>query len=175
MHLIEGKARQPENQCPGEDCPGKMKDNMSLILNFKNYFNPLRTPEQRMAWTIAIAADALQIAAFPLFAEGGISPADSLLDIVVGFFMIRLLGWHWAFLPTIAAELIPGADLFPTWTAAVWFVTRQQTKANVDASYDDVSYDVNTDASHANVETESKSPSSEPEILPPGPAPAPRR
>jgi hypothetical protein len=147
-----------------------MKDNMSLILNFKNYFNSLKTPEQRMAWTIAIAADALQIAAFPLFAEGGISPADSLLDIVVGFFMIRLLGWHWAFLPTIAAELIPGADLFPTWTAAVWFVTRQQTNANVDASYD-----VNTDASDANTEADSKSPSSEPEILPPGPAPAPRR
>jgi hypothetical protein len=150
-----------------------MKDNMSLIPNFKNYFNSLETPEQRMAWTIAIAADALQIAAFPLFAEGGISPADSLLDIVVGFFMIRLLGWHWAFLPTIAAELIPGADLFPTWTAAVWFVTRQQT--NVDASYGDVSYDVNTDSSHANAEADSKSPSSEPEILPPGPAPAPRR
>jgi len=128
-----------------------------------------------MAWTIAIAADALQIAAFPLFAEGGISPADSLLDIVVGFFMIRLLGWHWAFLPTIAAELIPGADLFPTWTAAVWFVTRRQTNANVDASYVDVSYDANTDASGTNTEAESKSPSSEPEILPPGPAPAPRR
>ena len=129
-----------------------------------------------MAWTIAIAADAVQIAAFPLFAEGGISPADSLLDIVVGFFMIRLLGWHWAFLPTIAAELIPGADLFPTWTAAVWFVTRQQRNADVsyDASYD-VSYEVNTDASHANAEADSKSPSSEPEILPPGPAPAPRR
>jgi len=149
-----------------------MKDNMSLILKFKNYFNSLKTPEHRMAWTIAIAADALQIAAFPLFAEGGISPADSLLDIVVGFFMIRLLGWHWAFLPTIAAELIPGADLFPTWTAAVWFVTRQQTNAN--ATYD-VSYDVNTDASDANTEADSKSRSSEPEILPPGPAPAPRR
>ena len=149
---------------------------MSLILNFKNYFNSLKTPEHRMAWTIAIAADAVQIAAFPLFAEGGISPADSLLDIVVGFFMIRLLGWHWAFLPTIAAELIPGADLFPTWTAAVWFVTRQQRNADVsyDASYD-VSYEVNTDASHANAEADSKSPSSEPEILPPGPAPAPRR
>jgi len=149
---------------------------MSLILNFKNYFNSLKTPEHRMAWTIAIAADALQIAAFPLFAEGGISPADSLLDIVVGFFMIRLLGWHWAFLPTIAAELIPGADLFPTWTAAVWFVTRQQMKADVnyDASYS-VSYDVNPERSDANTEADSKSASSEPEILPPGPAPAPRR
>ena len=140
---------------------------MSLILSFKNYFNSLKTPEHRMAWTIAIAADALQIAAFPLFAEGGISPADSLLDIVVGFFMIRLLGWHWAFLPTIAAELIPGADLFPTWTAAVWFVTRQQGAAN---SIPD------SDANFApSPNPVSKSSSSEPEILPPGPAPAPRR
>ena len=140
---------------------------MSLIINFKNYFNSLKTPEHRMAWTIAIAADALQIAAFPLFAEGGISPADSLLDIVVGFFMIRLLGWHWAFLPTIAAELIPGADLFPTWTAAVWFVTRQQGSAN---SVPDPDVDF---ASSPN--PVSKSSSNEPEILPPGPAPAPRR
>jgi hypothetical protein len=140
---------------------------MSLILSFRNYFNSLKTPEHRMAWTIAIAADALQIAAFPLFAEGGISPADSLLDIVVGFFMIRLLGWHWAFLPTIAAELIPGADLFPTWTAAVWFVTRQQGSAS---SIPDA------DANFApRPNPVSKSNSSEPEILPPGPAPAPRR
>jgi hypothetical protein len=140
---------------------------MSLILSFKNYFNSLKTPEHRMAWTIAIAADALQIAAFPLFAEGGISPADSLLDIVVGFFMIRLLGWHWAFLPTIAAELVPGADLFPTWTAAVWFVTRQQGSASAIPNPD-----VDFAASPNPV---SKSSSSEPEILPPGPAPAPRR
>jgi hypothetical protein len=46
--------------------------------------------------------------------------------------MIRLLGWHWAFLPSAAAELIPGADLFPTWTAAVWFVTRQKVSAGAD-------------------------------------------
>jgi hypothetical protein len=94
-----------------------------------DYFKTLKAPEHRIAWAIAIAADALQIAAFPLFAEGAVSPADSLLDIFVGFILIRLLGWHWAFLPTLAAELIPGADLFPTWTAAVWFVTRQQVSA----------------------------------------------
>ena len=81
-----------------------------------------------MAWAVAIAADALQIAAFPFFVEGGVSPADSLLDLIVAYVMIRLLGWHWAFLPTLAAELIPGADLFPTWTAAVWFVTRQKVQ-----------------------------------------------
>jgi hypothetical protein len=108
---------------------------------------------------IAVVADALQIAAFPLFAEGGISPADSLLDLIVAFLLIRLLGWHWAFLPTLAAELIPGADLFPTWTAAVWFVTRQQRNEQSKAQ-PDVDFVEDAEAR-----------SSEPEILPPGPAP----
>ena len=113
-------------------------------MSFLDYFKTLKAPEHRLAWMVAVGADALQIAAFPFFVEGGLSPADSVLDLFVAFVLIRLLGWHWAFLPSLAAELIPGADLFPTWTAAVWFVTRQQVHAG------------------------------EPEILPPGPAPAPR-
>ena len=126
-------------------------------MSFLTYFNSLKEPEHRLAWAVAIAADALQIAAFLLFVEGGISPADSLLDLIVAFVLIRLLGWHWAFLPTLAAELVPGADLFPTWTAAVWFVTRQQVKAGNNSS------------------SKSSPSSNDPEILPPGPAPAPRR
>ena len=122
-------------------------------MSFLTYVQSLKEPEHRLAWAVAIAADALQIAALPLFVEGGISPADSLLDLIVAFVLIRLLGWHWAFLPTLAAELVPGADLFPTWTAAVWFVTRQQVKSN----------------------SSSNSSPNDPEILPPGPAPEPRR
>ena len=136
---------------------------MSLILKFKDYFNSLKTPEHRTAWTIAIAADALQIAAFPLFAEGALSPADSLLDVVVAFFMVRLLGWHWAFLPTLANELIPGADLFPTWTAAVWFVTHQQRNAESKIEPE------------AGPNFKANAEPGEQEILPPGPAPQPRR
>jgi len=64
-----------------------------------DYFKALKL-EQRQAWIVAIAADVLQIAAFPLFAEGALSPADSVLDLIVGFVMIRLLGWHWALLPS---------------------------------------------------------------------------
>jgi hypothetical protein len=93
---------------------------------FLDYFRSLKRPEHRLAWTIAIAADALQIAAMPLFAAGGISPADTLLDLLVAFLLTRVLGWHWAFLPSLLAELVPGFDLFPTWTAAVFFVTRQE-------------------------------------------------
>jgi hypothetical protein len=127
---------------------------------FLDYFKSLKEPEHRLAWAVAIAADALQIVAFPFFVEGGISPADSALDLIVALVMIRLLGWHWAFLPTAAAKLIPGADLFPTWTTAVWFVTRQRVTANSNSS--------------SNSSSTSTSTSNDPEILPPGPAPEPR-
>ncbi|HSM85530.1 MAG TPA: hypothetical protein VLT16_05240 [Candidatus Limnocylindrales bacterium] len=109
-----------------------------------DFLKTMKAPEHRLAWMVAVVADALQIFAFPLFAEGGLSPADAALDIVVAFVLARLLGWHWALLPSLAAEAIPGLDMFPTWTAAVFYITRQRIR------------------------------SSEPEILPPGPAPEPR-
>src|SRR5439155_2938811 len=71
------------------------------------------------AMILAIAADALQIFVFPLFAEGALSPADDVLDLAVALVLVRLLGWHWEFLPAFAAELVPGVDLVPFWTLAV--------------------------------------------------------
>jgi hypothetical protein len=124
-------------------------------MSFLDRFKSFERKEHRLAWMLAIAADALEIAAFPLFVEGAASPADDFIDLAVGLIMIRLLGWHWAFLPSFAAKLIPGADLFPTWTSAVWFVTRNQVRGDTVAR--------------------STSNPGEIEILPPGPAPAPRR
>ena len=94
-----------------------------------DFLKTVRSPEHRLAWLVAIAADAIQIGALPLFAVGGLSPADVLLDLSVAAILIRLLGWHWAFLPTLLAELVPGLDLFPTWTAAVFYVTRQRVRS----------------------------------------------
>jgi hypothetical protein len=74
----------------------------------------------KAARLLAIAADVAQIVVFPLFAGGALSPWDDGLDLLVAAVLIRLLGWHWAFLPTFFAELIPGLDLVPTWTAAVF-------------------------------------------------------
>src|SRR2546429_6236710 len=73
----------------------------------------------RAAMILAMAADALQIFVFPLFAEGALSPADDVLDLAVAAALIHLLGWHWEFLPAFAAELVPGVDLVPFWTMAV--------------------------------------------------------
>ncbi len=108
------------------------------------FLRTVRSRDHRKAWFVAIMADAIQIVGFPLFLAGGVSPFDTALDLVTAAILTKVLGWHWAFLPTFAAELVPGLDLFPTWTAAVFFVTRSQIRT------------------------------AEPEILSPGPAPAPR-
>lgn len=82
-------------------------------------------PKFVTAMLVAIAADALQLAIIPLFVEGGLSPADDLLDLGVGAAMIHLLGWHWEFLPSFFAKLVPGVDLVPFWTMAVASVWRK--------------------------------------------------
>lgn len=79
----------------------------------------------RAAVILAMAADALQIFVFPWFAEGALSPADDMLDLAVAAVLVRLLGWHWEFLPAFVAELVPGVDLVPFWTMAVLSVYRK--------------------------------------------------
>jgi hypothetical protein len=79
----------------------------------------------RTAMVLAMAADAVQIFVMPLFAEGALSPADDLLDLGVAAVLVRLLGWHWEFLPAFAGELIPGVDLVPFWTLSVMNVYRK--------------------------------------------------
>src|SRR5919204_5021809 len=79
----------------------------------------------RAGLLLALVADALQLFIFPLFAEGALSPADDVLDVIVAAVLVRLLGWHWEFLPAFAAELVPGVDLVPFWTLAVANVYRK--------------------------------------------------
>ncbi|HXW13428.1 MAG TPA: hypothetical protein VEN79_02875, partial [Terriglobia bacterium] len=85
----------------------------------------------RAAMIVAMTADALQIFVFPLFAEGALSPADDVLDLAVAALLVRLLGWHWEFLPTFFAELVPGVDLIPFWTLAVLNLYREWRHAAV--------------------------------------------
>jgi hypothetical protein len=88
-------------------------------------------PRFRSAMVLAIVADALQIAIFPLFVEGALSPADDLLDFGIAAFMVHLLGWHWEFLPSFLAKLVPGVDLVPFWTMAVVNVYRKSKRMAV--------------------------------------------
>lgn len=78
-----------------------------------------------LARTIALGADALQIALFPLFIGGALEGADAVLDGIVAVLLTLLCGFHLAFLPTLVAEAVPGIDIFPTWTLATLYVTRK--------------------------------------------------
>jgi hypothetical protein len=86
-------------------------------------------PQFRAAMLLAIVADALQLVVFPAFVEGALSPADDILDLGIAAVMINLLGWHWEFLPSFLAKLVPGVDLVPFWTMAVANVWRNAKRA----------------------------------------------
>jgi hypothetical protein len=94
-------------------------------------------PQFRTAMALAIAADALQLVLLPLFVEGALSPADDVLDLGVGAMMVHLLGWHWEFLPSFLAKLVPGIDLVPFWTIAVVNVWRKAKREAVVQSGDE--------------------------------------
>jgi hypothetical protein len=90
-----------------------------------------------LAFAVSIAADLIQLpinaAAFTgilaLPGEG----VDLLVDLAAGAATSFLLGFHWALVPTFFAELVPGLDIAPTWTACVAYVVWQrklEEKAN---------------------------------------------
>ena len=94
-----------------------------------------KSPKRILAARIlAVLADAVQVGILPLFAPGAASPVNDVLDVVVGLALILLVGWHWLFLPTFIAELVPGLDLVPTWTAAVFFATRTRATTSATAT-----------------------------------------
>lgn len=86
---------------------------------------PLTPTRLRLAWILAIAVDALQIGLFPV--TGTLSTwVDKPLDLAAMGALWYLVGWHWALLPTFAFELAPFVELAPTWTAALWLITRKR-------------------------------------------------
>lgn len=85
-------------------------------------------PRLKAAMALAVVADVLQLVVFPLFVEGAMSPADDVLDLVVGGAMVGLLGWHWEFLPSFVGKVVPGVDLVPFWSLAVANVYRKSRR-----------------------------------------------
>lgn len=81
-----------------------------------------------VALAVAIVADALQVLLMPLMIGGALMPWDDALDFIVAGVMTWLLGWHWVFLPTAAAKLVPFVDMAPFWTLAVFIVAMRQKK-----------------------------------------------
>jgi hypothetical protein len=74
---------------------------------------------KKIALVVAALADAVQLGLFPVFAEGALSVPDDALDALVALTLLVTLGWQWRLVGALAIELVPGAALFPSWTACV--------------------------------------------------------
>jgi hypothetical protein len=84
----------------------------------------LTKPRIRMAYTLAIAADALQLLLGPI----GWTFADEIIDIAAAVAIARTIGFHPLLLPTFVLEFLPIADLLPTWTGCVALVVMFRRK-----------------------------------------------
>jgi hypothetical protein len=89
----------------------------------------LTTKRVWLARGVALAADALQLGLLPLFVGGAPEAADLALEAVTGVLLCWICGFHPAFLPTAIGEALPMVDLFPSWTLATLFVTRNSVVA----------------------------------------------
>jgi hypothetical protein len=78
----------------------------------------LTTPRVRSAYLIAMAADVVQL----LLGPAGWLFADEIIDVAAMVAISRLIGFHPLLLPTFVVELVPVADLLPTWTGCVALV-----------------------------------------------------
>ncbi len=81
----------------------------------------------RAAYTIAMAADAVQAAMMVIFPPGMIVGLHNLVDIVAMFLLTRILGFHILLLPTFLLETMPG-NFLPTWTACTIAVVQLRKK-----------------------------------------------
>jgi len=88
---------------------------------------------------IAVVVDLLQVPGNIAFVSALFTGVGAVLDVPIELSDIgldalaatmtsRLLGFHWALLPTCVLETIPGVDAAPTWTGCVLYVINQRKK-----------------------------------------------
>ena len=83
------------------------------------------TPNRiRAAYGVAVAADVLQFVLGPF----GWAGADAVIDVAAMIATSWLIGFHPLLLPTLVLELLPVADLLPTWTGCVALVVALRKK-----------------------------------------------
>ena len=80
-----------------------------------------------VALTVAVVADGTQLLLGPL----GWAFVDEGIDVVAMVLTCAILGFHWLLLPTFAVELVPVADMLPTWTGCVAGVIALRKRADV--------------------------------------------
>jgi hypothetical protein len=78
-----------------------------------------------LALAVAVVADGMQLLLGPL----GWALIDQLIDVVAMALTVWILGFHILLLPTFVVELIPVADMLPTWTGCTAAVIALRKRA----------------------------------------------
>lgn len=78
----------------------------------------------RLAYAVAVAADAFQLSLGPL----GWALPDEIIDVVAMILTTAAIGFHPLLLPTFIVEFVPVLDMLPTWTACVALVVSLRKK-----------------------------------------------
>ena len=81
------------------------------------------------AFTVAALTDAIQLGLGPV----GWFFLDEGLDVVAMILTSAALGFHMLLLPTFVMELIPVADMLPTWTGCTAAVVMLRKRAQAQA------------------------------------------
>ena len=100
---------------------------MKVPEKLNTIFRPPRLTRTRilLALAVAIMADGLQMLLGPL----GWAFVDQAIDVVAMVLTVWILGFHILLLPTFVVELIPVADMLPTWTGCTVAVIALRKRA----------------------------------------------
>jgi hypothetical protein len=79
----------------------------------RNLLTSFKTTRWRGALLVAVVSDALGFGVVLL------PPVQWTLDAITAAVLFGVLGFRWPLLPALAVEVIPGLELFPTWTLVV--------------------------------------------------------
>jgi hypothetical protein len=106
----------------------------------------LKRNRVKLAFCVALMADAVQIPASMLAASGVMLPLAEFfivfVDLIATGLIMWCLGFHWILLPSFALEAIPGLDAIPTWTLCVLYVARMNRNGSMKAKDDSPVIDI---------------------------------
>lgn len=100
---------------------------MKVPEKLNSVFRAPRLTRTRVVLSLAVAvvADGLQVLLGPL----GWAFIDQAIDVVAMLLTMWILGFHILLLPTFVVELIPVADMLPTWTGCTAAVIALRKRA----------------------------------------------
>jgi hypothetical protein len=89
---------------------------------------------KRVALAVAALSDLAQWFFFPVLVEGAASPFEIALDACTALVILLIVGFQWRLAIALVTELVPGLDMFPTWTAVVLSLPTEARKVEQPAA-----------------------------------------